>query len=100
LALAYNKMKNEVRVLPVKHWILFHKNVKYMDEEEYNLKVQMAEAEFVKMQKGSRGYKKLLKKKEEDEEFEKENQEKKNLSGSEKNVVLGVKKKILFFIKI
>jgi hypothetical protein len=98
LALVYKN--NEIRVLPIKHWILFHKNVKYMDEEEYNAKVKKAEEEFLKIQKGKKGKKFLMKKKAEEEEeemakaFEKQVPAEKNSeSGSEKGkVALGVQK--------
>lgn len=81
----YTKNRNEVRVLPIKNWIIFHKNVKYTDEDEYNVKVKKAEEDFLRLQKGKKGRKILMKKQEEEEE-EKEKLaiDKNNDSGSEK----------------
>ena len=95
LALIYNKNKNEIRMLPVKNWITFHKNVKYLDEEEYNLKVEQAEAEFKRLIKGNKGMKKPLKKKEDSEH---EEDIKENKSDVGKGITLGVMKEQLLFL--
>lgn len=92
LALIYSKNKNHIGLLPIKHWILFHKNVKYTDENEYNEKVRKAELEFERLQKGPKGLRKLLlkKKESEGEENGEKGKEKADDSGSDTRIKLGV----------
>lgn len=102
LALIYSKNKNELRAIPIKHWMLLHKNVKYTDEKEYNEKVKKAEEEFLKLQKGSTKARKLLllKKKEEGEEENegKNDDEKRSVDENDAKLNLGVNFFIIFFL--
>lgn len=103
IAFINSKNKNELRAIPIKHWILLHKNVKYTDEKEYNEKVKKAEEEFLKLQKGSNKARKLLslKKKEEGSEAENEGKNEDEKGSADENdakLNLGVNFFIIFNI--
>lgn len=70
--LAFIKGKDDFRVVPISHWVLFHKKLRLGNEEEYNLKFAKIEEEMTLKTKGERSLKRLITKKRNEKELEEE----------------------------